>query len=156
MKPTLYLDTSVPSYYVAEPSDSLIVAAHQRITRMWWDSRLKRYQIRISQFVLDEARCGNPVLARKRLAVLKPFKLLDLSDEALVFCRVLRDSQIFPRSNALDPSHVGVAAAHGMHFFATWNFKHIANYKITERIRAICREHEFACPVICTPEELMS
>ncbi len=34
---TAYIETTIPSYYVARPSTSLIQAARQANTREWWD-----------------------------------------------------------------------------------------------------------------------
>ena len=34
MKPSLYIETTVPSYYVSRDSRDLIVLAHQQITRL--------------------------------------------------------------------------------------------------------------------------
>ena len=44
MKPSLYLETTIVSYYVARPTDKLIVAAHQELTRQWWEQRLKGFR----------------------------------------------------------------------------------------------------------------
>ena len=38
MKPRLYLETSVVSYYVGRPSRDLIIAGRQQITRDWWET----------------------------------------------------------------------------------------------------------------------
>jgi len=40
MKPTVYIETSVISYFTAKPSRDLIVAAHQQITNDWWENAL--------------------------------------------------------------------------------------------------------------------
>ena len=40
MKSTVYIETSVISYFTAKPSLDLIVAAHQQITNDWWENAL--------------------------------------------------------------------------------------------------------------------
>jgi hypothetical protein len=35
MKPTVYIETTIPSYLAAWPSNNLIRAAHQEMTRQW-------------------------------------------------------------------------------------------------------------------------
>ena len=55
MKATLYMETTIPSYLAARLSRDLIVAAHQEITREWWDRRREDFSICVSQFVIDEA-----------------------------------------------------------------------------------------------------
>jgi len=42
-----------------------------------------------------------------------------------------------------------------MRYLVTWNFTHIANAEKAEDIRAFCRSLGYACPVICSPDELM-
>jgi len=71
MKPRLYLETTIPSYLVSRPSRDLIIAAHQQATREWWDKRRSKFQLYISQLVLDEAGAGDPTAARERLRVLQ-------------------------------------------------------------------------------------
>ena len=155
MKPTLYLETTIVSYYVARPTDKLIVAAQQELTRQWWEKRLKDFRVFISQFVLDESADGEPVMARRRREKLRRFDLLDVNDEVMGLGRHLLATKLFPRGAARDASHLSVAAVHGLHFLLTWNCKHLANASVFERVREICREHGYACPVICTPHELM-
>lgn len=46
MNPKAYVETSVVSYYTARPSRDLVVAAHQEITRDWWDNHLANAQMR--------------------------------------------------------------------------------------------------------------
>jgi hypothetical protein len=56
MKPSLYLETTIPSYLTARPTRDLIRAAHQQMTREWWEKRVAGFRVFISQLVVDE--CG--------------------------------------------------------------------------------------------------
>lgn len=53
----MYVETSVISYLTAAPSRDLVVAAHQQVTRDWW-SRRQRFELLVSNAVLDEAKRG--------------------------------------------------------------------------------------------------
>lgn len=155
MKATVYLETTLVSYLVGRPSDNLIVAAHQELTRQWWTEHLRNFRGVISRFVLDEVREGDPVMVRLRLAELSRFESLPITDGALRLGRALLATGIFPAESSLDASHIAMAAAHKVHFLATWNCRHLANARAAERVRKVCQTEGFACPVICTPEELM-
>ena len=58
MKPSLYLETTIPSYLTARPTRDLIMAAHQQITRKWWEKRLADFRVFTSQLVVDECALG--------------------------------------------------------------------------------------------------
>ena len=58
--PTIYLETTIPSYLAAHPSRDLIVAAHQQITHEWWREARHRFDLYISEAVLAEIRAGDP------------------------------------------------------------------------------------------------
>ena len=53
-KSTVYLETTVISYLAASPSRDVVVAAHQQLTKAWWDQRV-RFELFVSQAVVDEA-----------------------------------------------------------------------------------------------------
>ena len=50
MRPKVYLQTTIPSYLAARPSRDL-VAAHQQITRDWWESRRSEFELYESQLL---------------------------------------------------------------------------------------------------------
>ena len=56
----VYLETTIVSYLVSDPSRDLIVAAHQALTNRWWVVRRPLFECFTSAVVLDEARQGDP------------------------------------------------------------------------------------------------
>lgn len=154
-KPSVYLETTIVSYLTARPSRDLIYAAHQRLTKAWWDNRRDRFETRISQLVLDEAALGDPDAAGRRMAVLHRIQTLaPLPQAEALTNRLLRD-RAFPAVAGTDAAHVALAAVHAMEYLLTWNCAHINNAQVKHVIESVCGAEGYRCPVICTPEELM-
>jgi hypothetical protein len=155
MKPRLYLETTIPSYLVARPSQDLRLAADQHATKEWWEKRRHHFDLFVSDLVLREARRGNAQFAAARLETLHDIPALAASPAAEELAeRLLRDG-VMPTTAADDAAHLGLAAAHSMDFLLTWNCRHINNRALGRRIERACIACGLACPVICTPTELM-
>ena len=56
------------SYYTEKPVIDIIVLAHQEITQEWWRKGINRFNIYISEIVVEEASYGDPEAA-KRLTI---------------------------------------------------------------------------------------
>lgn len=154
MRPKLYVETSIVSYLTARPSHQLILAAHQQVTRDWWETR-SSFELFISQFVVDETAAGDPNAAELRLAALRGLPLLELLPEAGVLARDLLCRGGMPATAYVDAVHVALSAVHGLDYLLTWNCAHIANAAMRGRIETICRSSGFEPPIICTPVELV-
>lgn len=154
-KPTLYLETTIPSYQTSRVSQDLIVAAHQSITNEWWERESSKYTIYISQFVLDEASEGDSIASRRRLEFLTPFLLLETTEEVLALTELILSTPFFPGRAIRDASHIATAAVHGIEYLLTWNCKHINNATFKDKLRGVCEKKGYYFPIICTPEELM-
>lgn len=155
MKPRVYIETTVVSYFTARPSRDLVVAAHQQITRDWWNQRLPLFDAAVSDLVFEEAGRGDPDAARERLASIDAFPILDVGSEVPVLAQALVDTAGIPLEFVNDAVHIAIAAVNGIDFLVTWNCKHLANAVIRSRIARTVEAHGYACPVVCTPEELM-
>jgi hypothetical protein len=138
MKPTVYVETTVPSYLTAWASRDLVRAAHQQITREWWSHRDK--------FDL--------YAAADRLTALSGIPLLQQGPEVIALAEALMRDVPLPEKAAADSLHIATAAVHGMRYLLTWNCTHIANVVLRPQIEAVCRTSGFEPPLICTPEEL--
>jgi hypothetical protein len=153
MKPTVYIETTIPSYLTAWPSRDLIRAAQQQLTREWWERR-DQFELCTSVLVLRECQDGDPTAAAERMAALQGIPVLDVSVEAGRLGTVLLREVPLPAKAMADSLHIAVAALHGVQYLLTWNCRHIANAVLRPRIEAICRAAKCEPPLICTPDEL--
>ena len=155
MKPTLYIETTIPSYLTAWPSRDKLRAVHQAITREWWQKRRRYFDLRISQLVEDECLAGDSKAAAERMIPLKGVLRLEIPDQAIVIAEEFIRRHALPVRAAKDALHVAIAATNGVHFLLTWNCRHLNNGEIYPKIKALCEKNGCACPVIVTPAELM-
>lgn len=150
----VYLETSVISYLTALPSRDLVVAAHQQVTQEWWSGR-DRFELLVSDAVLEEIARGDHAAARRRLVAVEGIAILSATAPAQSLAKGFLRAAAMPPKAAIDAVHVAIAATHGADFLLTWNCTHIANAAIREKIEAVCRSAGFRSPVICTPLELL-
>jgi len=155
MKPKVYLETTIPSYLTSRPSRDLVTAAHQQVTRDWWERRRHDYDLFASQVVVQEARAGDQDAAERRLAALEGVPQLELREDVFALAEELMEKGAVPREAAEDALHIAAATVHGMEYLLTWNCTHIANAHTRFLIEEVCRSLGYRPPTICTPEELI-
>jgi predicted nucleic acid-binding protein len=155
MGATVYLETTIPSYLAARPSQDLITAAHQQLTLEWWRKRRAAFRLYVSELVLEEAALGDQDTARRRLDHLAGIPSLAITGPAQALAGSLLSSGLMPAKAAADALHIAIAAANGMDYLLTWNIRHLANAAMRRGIEQTCRRAGWAAPVLCTPEELM-
>ncbi len=150
----VYIETTVVGNIAGRLHPNPDVASRQRTTRDWWTTATTLYRIVTSKLTLDECGDGDPTAARERLDVLQGIPILDVTEEAETLAEILIDRKAVPESEPRDALHIAIAAANGVQFLATWNFRHILNPHLQAQIAETCREAGFIPPVICTPEQL--
>ena len=97
-----------------------------------------------------------PKFAAKRLALIEDLPRLDPIPEADALAERLLRSDIIPQNAAEDALHLALAAVHAMDFLLTWNCTHIHNVNVVRRIERLCAQSGYTCPLICSPDELLS
>ena len=154
MKPKVYAETTIVSYLAALPSRDNVVAAHQQLTRDWWGMR-DRFELFVSQAVVDEAGRRDAAVAARRIALLAGIPQLALGSDVDELANRLLQRNVVPRTATVDAIHIAVAAVNRVDYLVTWNCTHIANATIRVKIEQARRSAGLSAPVICTPEELM-
>lgn len=154
-KPSVYIETTIPSYLVGRASRDVIVFAHQEITWTWWTKYRKYFSLYTSEFVLDEITNGDQGIASKRLKMMDKIELLDLPDEIRELVGTYMRKLSIPASAATDTLHIACAVFHKMDYMLTWNCKHLANASVRRQLHAINQSLGLFTPDLCTPEELL-
>ena len=155
MKETVYIETSVISYYTAKPNRDLVIAGRQEITREKWHKILSYFEPYISALVIQEAEQGDQHAAKERLAAISSLPVLSINELAEEIASILIKDGPIPHKNPEDALHIAIAAVNGMNYLLTWNFTHINNAQIKSKIISIIEHHGYKCPIICSPEELL-
>ena len=156
MSHSIFIETTIPSYYVSRPSHNLLQFARQELTREWWDNRRNDFELFTSQLVLDEVTEGETAKASERLQMLAKLPLLDINEEVQALATKLVASGVLPPIAGRDAFHLAAAGVHGMSFLLTWNCKHIANPFIADKLQTCFSSAGVHLPIICTPEQFIA
>ena len=155
MKERVYIETSVVSYLTGRRSRDTVIAAHQKLTRQWWDTRASAFELVVSELVREESAAGDAEACRDRMTAIAAVLVLEANEAAVALAERLVSRGPIPRESAADALHIAIAAVHGSDYLLTWNCKHLANAVHRQKIEALVEAAGYVCPAICTPEELL-
>ena len=155
MKPKVYVETTIISYLTAWRSPQLVMAAHQQTTRTWWDEERHRFELFVSEAVVQEASAGDPIAVQRRLEAIADLPELQITEAARDLAKKLVAEVPLPQKARIDALHIAAATVNGMDYLLTWNCRHIANATLRNAMAAICLSVDYEIPVICTPLELL-
>lgn len=153
--PTVYLETTIPSYLAAFPSRDLVIAAHQQITHEWWRTARERFDVHISEAVMDEIRAGDRNAVARRLAFVQGLPMLTLNDDVQALIQQYNTQLGLVGRARADVPHFAFAVAYEMDYLVTWNCAHIANGEMIRRLLHVNAELNRFTPLIVTPEEIL-
>jgi len=155
MKETVYIETSVVSYYASKLSRDLVIAGRQEITGEKWPKIEEVFDRYISALVIQEAEQGDTVAAQQRLRAVEGIPILEITENAEKLAGKLVSEKVIREKNIEDALHIAIASVNGIDYLLTWNFTHINNAQMKIRITTVVEEQGYQCPIICSPEELL-
>lgn len=153
--PSLYLETTIPSYLGARPSRDLIIAAHQQITHEWWTQAKIKYDLYISQTVLDEIILGNEEAADRRLSFVEDLPILPVTDKIEILAEKYVTNLHLPPKASLDAVYLACVVENKLDYLLTWNCKHLAHGETIRHLQILNLRLGLPTPIILTPEELL-
>jgi hypothetical protein len=151
----VYIETTIVSYLVANPSREVVTAGQQQATRNWWNLRRDLFQCVTSDETLVEAARGDAEQGRLRLAALAGLPVLSITTEAENLAAEFLRTGALPPAARSDAVHLAVAAVARADYLLTWNCRHLANAQILRRLERESVQRGWTLPTVCTPLELM-
>lgn len=151
MKRTVYIETTIPSYYC---DDRLELRAEIARTREWWDQERDEYECFISPVVLDELRAGTYATQAACMALVEELPVLMIESEILEIAEAYRKRRIMPFDPAADSVHLAVATYYRLDFLLTWNCGHLANANKARQLEILNVQMGLSVPRLLTPQML--
>ena len=149
----VYIDSTIPSYLVSNPSRVPKIAEWQRITREFWQDT--RFEFILSDLVIAEISIGNRSQVVGRLKAVEGLTVVDALDLERALARKLVSGKAIPEIALPDAIHVAVTAIHSIPYLATWNFAHLANPHTKPKIEQICIDAGYSPPRIQSPQAIL-
>ncbi len=154
MKPSVYVETSIPSFYFEVRTEPEMVARRQW-TREWWDNHFADYDVVTSVAVVDELANGSFDARDDALVLIDHLPLLDINESIADSVATYISHHVMPSDPAGDALHLAIASWHKCDFLLTWNCQHLANANKFGHIRRINTLLGLYVPSLVTPLELL-
>ena len=154
MRKTVYIETTIPSFYHEVRRESDMVA-RKNWTRDWWDNHAVQYDLVTSEAVLEELIRGEYPNQDKTVALLETVPLLPVVEEVAMIIEAYIAHRVMPKDPAGDALHLALASLHKCDFLLTWNCNHLANANKFDNIRRVNAMLGLFSPILATPLELL-
>jgi hypothetical protein len=156
MKPTVYLDATIPSFYYDERPGA-IIQAWREITVQFWQEAEHHYDLFVSDETIRELRdIGYPAAKRKRcLDLVVNLPRLVLTDEITDLAAFYIREGVMPSNDVGDAFHLAFATWYRIEYLLTWNCRHMANANKFECIQAVNARRRLLSPLLVTPAQLL-
>jgi len=152
VKPTVYIETTVPSYYCDERPELYNEIVR---TREWWDDERSSYECFVSPVVLDELSAGSYPSQSACLSLVQGMPLLGVEVEVLEIAEAYRARRLMPHDPAADAIHLALASYYRMDYLLTWNCRHLANANKIKPLEVLNVQMGLSVPALVTPHLLL-
>lgn len=153
MKLSVYIETTLPSFFYETREEAEFVAMRQW-SREWWEDKRAQYACFTSDAVIEELENGEHPLREEKLSLLEGLPLLEINQEIEEIVEVYLSNFLMPKDVVGDALHLAIASYHKMDYLLTWNCRHLANSNKRKHIRRINERLHLTTPEMLTPLEL--
>jgi hypothetical protein len=154
VKPRVYIETSIPSFYFeVRPEPEMV--ARREWTREFWEVAARDYELLTSVAVLEELEAGEFPRKDQALDLIADLPLLPSSIEIDEVVETYIRHKVMPADPEGDARHLALASFHQCDFLLTWNCRHLANANKFGHIRRVNVMIGLGVPLLVTPLEIL-
>ena len=153
MKKTVYLDSTIPSYYFDKRKS---LEFEIKITNRWWKEESDNYKVYISPETIAELENGNYPNKINILEFANKIVQLKPVEEVEKIAIFYIENHLMPDNIKGDAIHLAYASYYKIDFLLTWNCNHLANANKKQHIKIINGKLGLSTPEIITPLELFT
>ena len=154
MKPRVYVETTVPSFY-HEIRDEAGNGGTPRLDSSVVGTSNCGLRVGHQRPVVDELERGDFPNREECLRLIAPLPLLAVEPAVLEIVQTYIARRVMPRNPVGDALHLALASHHRCDFLATWNCKHLANANKFAHIRRVNTLLGLFVPSLVTQLELL-
>ena len=151
MKKSVYLDTTIFSYYVDERPNLQVQIER---TKEWWTTERSLYELYISLPTILELQEGKFKRQQEAINLAKSINLLQINPEINNIVNFYIKNKLMPSNDVGDALHLAYSSFYKIDVLLTWNCQHLANINKRGHIRNINQSIGLFVPEITTPLEL--
>jgi hypothetical protein len=154
MKESVYIETSIFSFYYDERPDPSI-RVRREWTIEWWKNCSSNYVFITSTAVFDELSKGNKLHKSQALGLAMTLPAIVPTDEIAEIVQIYAVHHVMPKDPMGDALHLALASFHKCDYLLTWNCQNIANANKFAHIRRVNALLGLHVPELVTPLQLM-
>ncbi|MCL1947107.1 MAG: type II toxin-antitoxin system VapC family toxin [Chitinivibrionia bacterium] len=153
-KKSVYIETTIPSYATATPSNDSVKLLRQVITRNFWENERHKYDLYISQYVVEECEKGDKDAAKRRIDLIKGIPQLQVTPEVVKLAEEYFEYLSIPQKAKTDCFHLAVCVMNEIDFLTSWNMTHLGTPTYS-KIVSFNGNRNLWLPQLLTPDMFM-
>jgi len=150
---SIYIETTIPSFATARPSRDTIIAGRQASTLLFWENERNKYELYVSQYVIDECSFGDEAAAQRRLDFLRGIPVIPKSEQIVALADIYQRLLNIPDRAKIDCYHLATCVTAEMDYLLSWNCTHLGIHTYI-RILEYNDRNSLLTPLLLTPEAL--
>lgn len=147
------MDTNVLSVLCYRGAN--ISTIHQQIvTRDWWDTERRYYQVCASVFTEAELEQGAYQAQEQALKLVRRLPYLPFTAAVRDCAGSYLEERIIPRERPGDAVQLAFATIHRIDYLLTWNYAHLANLDTQRKLEELNARRGRRTPFLVSPETI--